>query len=66
VLVSPPQEVAVVEAEVVLAIRALADCGVGSVRVGEAEDLTHVGCEFNPASQSRQTRLPKVRAKERA
>jgi hypothetical protein len=30
VLVSPPQEVPMVEGEVVLAIRALADCGVGS------------------------------------
>lgn len=36
VLVSPPQEVPVVEGEVVLAIRALADCGVGSKAIARA------------------------------
>ena len=36
VLVSPPQEVPMVEGEVVLAIRALADCGVGSKAIARA------------------------------
>src|SRR6185503_19207518 len=36
VLVSPAQEVPVVEGEVVLAIRALADCGVGSKAIARA------------------------------
>ena len=36
VLVSPTQEVPVVEGEVVLAIRALADCGVGSKAIARA------------------------------
>jgi transposase len=36
VLVSPPQEVPVVEGELVLAIRALADCGVGSKAIARA------------------------------
>jgi len=36
VLVSPPTEVPVVEGEVVLAIRALADCGVGSKAIARA------------------------------
>ena len=36
VLVSPTTEVPVVEGEVVLAIRALADCGVGSKAIARA------------------------------
>ena len=38
VLVSPTTEVPVVEGEVVLAIRALADCGVGSKAIARQDD----------------------------
>jgi hypothetical protein len=46
VLGSPTTEVPVVEGEVVLAIRALADCGVGSKVQRRAEQLHHSTRKF--------------------